>query len=266
MERQRPFAIRAHGRDPSTKDYSESGDAGLLLHGSDPSNIQVEGIDAYFGYINNGLHINQIMETLPVVGTDQNAIGGTGTIVTYYDPHGRVERITDADGYSKSCFYDDPTGALTETVAVVNLSTNTTITTGAVPDLLGRPVQTTDGNLNVTNIAYVDGLLQSTVTTTPAAGPTQEVIDNTGQGTIATLATVPGGSLQAVSKVWLDYVGRILETQWYSGQSGGTYTTSDEYDFGNLCWTEAPSARSPRRTSTGSTAQPASASASTPIT
>ena len=207
------------------------------------------GSDTYFKYDNDGLQITEVTETLPVVGAEQNALGGTGTIVTNYDSNGRVANVTDADGYKTTYYYDSLTGAVTKTVAVVDVSSGATITTFSVPDLLGRPIQTTDGNGNVTTIAYVDGLLQSTVTTTPAAGPVEEVVDNLGSGTITTLATVAaiatgpdsptGGSMQAVSKVWLDFAGRTLETQRYSGLPGGTYTTLDDYDdAGNLYWTE----------------------------
>ena len=84
---------------------------------------------------------------------------------------------------------------------------------------LGRPLQTTDGNGNVTTIAYTDGLLQSTVTTTPptlpvgtTAAPTTKVLTDAGQGTITTTVTVPDGSPQKVSTVWLDYAGRTLKT------------------------------------------------------
>ncbi len=149
--------------------------------------------------------------------------------------------MIDADGYTTT-FYDDATGAVTKTVTVVSITPNATITTSSVPDLLGRPVQTTDGNGNTTTIQYVDGLLQSSVTTTPAAGPAQKVVNDLGQGTITTMATVPGGSLQKVSEVWLDYAGRTVQSQRYDGQggnTGGTYTTQDEYDdCGGLYWTQ----------------------------
>ena len=91
---------------------------------------------------------------------------------------------------------------------------------------------------NVTNIAYTDGLLQSSVTTTPASGPAQKVVTNLGQGTVTTIDTVPGGSMQVVSKSWLDDAGRTLETEQYDGK-GDTYTTYHAYDdSGRLYWTK----------------------------
>ena len=59
--------------------------------------------------------------------------------------------MTDADGYKTTYSYDDPTGTVTQTVTVVNLTTGATVTTSSVPDLLGRPVQTTDGDGEITN-------------------------------------------------------------------------------------------------------------------
>ena len=99
-------------------------------------------------------------------------------------------------------------------------------------------MQTTDGNNNVTNIAYTDGLLQSSVTTTPTSGPAQKVVTNLGLGTVTTIDTVPGGSMQVVSKSWLDDAGRTLETEQYDGK-GDTYTTYQAYDdSGRLYWTK----------------------------
>ena len=196
------------------------------------------GRDTHFAYQNSGLHITQVTETLPQVTAGQNSLSGTGTIITDYDSYGRVADMTDADGYKTTYSYDDPTGTVTQTVTVVNLTTGATVTTSSVPDLLGRPVQTTDGDGEITNIQYVDGLLQSTVTTTAQGGPTQMVVSNTGQGTVTTLATVPNGSLQAVSEVRLDYAGRTVQTETYDGPTD-TSTTEDMYDdAGQLYWSE----------------------------
>ena len=74
------------------------------------------------------------------------------------------------------------------------------------------------------------------------------MVTNLGQGTVTTIDTVPGGSMQVVSKSWLDDAGRILETQQYTGQPAApnsgqavqTYTTYDAYDdSGRLYWTQA---------------------------
>ena len=146
--------------------------------------------------------------------------------------------VTDADGYKTTYSYDDPTGTVTQTVTVVNLTTGATVTTSSVPDLLGRPVQTTDGDGEITNVQYVDGLLQSTVTTTPEGGPTQMVVNNTGQGTVTTLATVPNGSMQAVSETWLDYAGRTVQTETYDGPVDTSTTEAMYDDSGQLYWSE----------------------------
>ena len=64
------------------------------------------------------------------------------------------------------------------------------------------------------------------------------VVNNTGQGTVTTLATVPNGSMQAVSEVWLDYAGRTVQTETYDGPVD-TSTTEDMYDdAGQLYWSE----------------------------
>ena len=102
-------------------------------------------------------------------------------------------------------------------------------------------MQTTDGNGNVTNIAYTDGLLQSTVTTTPALGPTTKVVSNLGLGTVTTEATrlttptvdSPAGTVQmaTISESWLDFAGRTLMTKTYAGVlSNQVYTTETRYD------------------------------------
>ena len=187
------------------------------------------GRDTHFGYDADGLQITKETETLP---------GAGGTIVTDYDSSGRVADVTDADGYTTTYSYDDPTGTVTRTLTVVNLATGATVTTASQPDYLGRPVRATDGDGIVTNIAYDDGLLQSSVTTTPVGGPTQTVVTNAGQGTITTIATAPDGAMQTVAETWLDDAGRTVQTTTYDG-TGDAYTTEDMYDdFGRLYWTE----------------------------
>ena len=97
-------------------------------------------------------------ETLPQLARDQNGLGPTNTVITTdYDGYGRVHDVIDADGYTTTY---DATGAVTKAVPSSSITPNATITTSSVPDLLGRPVQTTDGNDNTTTIQYVDGLLQ----------------------------------------------------------------------------------------------------------
>ena len=187
-------------------------------------------------------------EDLPVVGFSQNDRSGTGKIVTDYDAFGGVQSVTDADGYTTNYRYDYGglgTGVLIKTVQGLDTAQSQTITTSSVPDLLGRTVQTTDGNLNVTTIQYCDGLLQSSVTTTPevapagqTTAPTQTVLTDAGQGTVTTTTTATSGSMEKVSMAWLDYAGRTLKTQRYDGM-GDTYTTLDAYDdSGNLYWTQ----------------------------
>ena len=74
------------------------------------------------------------------VGVGQNMTGGC-TIFTDFDSYGRVHDVTDADGYTTTCSYDDPAGTVTQTVTVVDLTTtpSTTITTSCLPDLLAGP-------------------------------------------------------------------------------------------------------------------------------
>jgi YD repeat-containing protein len=191
-----------------------------------------------FSYTNTGLHISQMVASLPYVAAAQGALGGTGTIVTDYYQNGLVQSIVDADNYESSYVYDNLTGAVTSTTSVVNQTTDAIIVNSALDDLLGRTTQTTDGNGFSTTVAYSDGLLQSTVTITPPTGPVQVVVTNTGAGTITTKQTVPGGTMQIVSEVWVDYAGRTLQTNTYP-KSNTTYTTFDAYNnSGQLYWTQ----------------------------
>ena len=241
-----------HGQDATTKalqeyyQYASLTGSGVAIHPVSDDTVfstatsntsDTSGQDTHFDYQNDGLHVTKMTETLPAVD-DENVSGTSDTIVTDYDSRGRVQDVTDADGYTTTYAYDDPTGTVDETAAVVCLSPEKTVTTTCVPDALGRPVVIIDGNGNMTTIDYSDGLLQSSVTTTPSAGPTQKVVTDLADGTVTSIATVPDGSMQAVSKTWLDYAGRTVETQQYDGQ-GHTYTTLDKYDDnGNLYWTE----------------------------
>ena len=213
---------------------------------TDTSNTS--GRTTSFAYQDNSVPITQITETLPSIptsGTGQQnlltASGYTGTIVTAFYDDGQVHTVADADGYGTTYTYNGLCGEVYQTVTDVTLGGTSTIETDVLYDLLGRPVVTYDGNDDVTNIQpYMDGLLQSTVITTPAAGPTQEVVTNSGDGTITSYATAPNGLKEAISETWLDFSGRAIETQTVAG-SGSTqiYTTFIAYDgWGHLNWTE----------------------------
>ena len=176
-------------------------------------------------------------ETLPVLGADQNAAGGTGTIITDFDSWGRVSDVVDADGYMTQYAYDDATGAVTQTIA--SLGNGQTITTSSQVNALGRPTQETDGDGQTTTIQYVDGLYDSTVTTTPPGDAPEQVVDNQcGLGIVVTGASQPDGSLAVNSRTWLDYAGRTIATAEYDGYND-TYTIQTEYDYmGRPYWTE----------------------------
>jgi autotransporter-associated beta strand protein/YD repeat-containing protein len=199
--------------------------------------------DTHYDYVfgpGESLHVSRITETLPAVGTSQNALSDpgrtiTGTIVANYDSRGRVHDVTDADGYTTTYAYDDATGGITKTT--IDLGNGNQIITTAQYDALGRPTEIIDGNGTFKAFGYSDSLSQSTTVTT-SFGPTHEVTIDRAHGTITTKTTVPDGSLQTVSEDWLDYAGRTVKSTRYDGKDH-TYTALDKYDdSGRLYWTQ----------------------------
>ena len=229
-------------------------DTTATVNVSNPYASDPNARDTSFSYLNNSLPVTRVTECLPDVSDDDGPLGGSSSIVTNYNSLGQMQSVVDADGYTMSYIYNPLTGVVTTTKTVVNLATGATVSTSSTPDLLGRPIQTADGDGNVTTIKYVDGLLQSTVTTTPQSnpvlggqlgvGPQQQMVTNAGQGMVTTEIastgnlSVPAGSMQTVSEVSLDFAGRTLRTKTYDG-TGDTYTTENQYDdCGRLYVTE----------------------------
>jgi autotransporter-associated beta strand protein len=201
--------------------------------------------DTHYGYAVAGLAVTTETEFLPLITGAENPSCRIESIVTTFYSNGEVESVCDGDAYTTSYAYAPSTGVLQQTV--IQASDTASITTTSYSDLLGRPVTTLDGNRNLTSIEYTDGLLQSSVSTTPAlAGRDEKDVTNAALGTFTTYATTPSAGMQPVSETWVDMGGRTLQTQRYdgvtsvqSGPAGSQYTSQDAYDAsGNLYWTQ----------------------------
>ena len=114
-----------------------------------------------------------VTTTLPVISTAENGSGTAHTTAAWYNIYGQPTWSMDADGYIDYAAYDPATGAVVKTIADVNtqdtgdfsgLPTGWTtpaggglelITTMQV-DALGRTVQQTDPDGNVTCTVYND--------------------------------------------------------------------------------------------------------------
>ena len=73
-------------------------------------------------WFTGAVRLKSITTSLPVVTTGQNGSGSPGTLTTVYDQYGRTIWTKDAGGYISYTAYDNPTGAVTETIRDVDTS------------------------------------------------------------------------------------------------------------------------------------------------
>ena len=199
------------------------------------------GIGTEFLYEDfTGLQPGTRRTKLPIVA------GGTQrSIVETFDEYGRLETVTDADGYKNVTSFSDVTGAVTSTV--VDEGGLTLTTTYSEFDSLGRPGMVTDPMNHVTHITYADTQTARSVTTTPSQGPSQTVQKDLAHGVVETYSYY-ADEYRDFQRAWLDYAGRTVQTDRYltvphTPENPGTagvdfYRTSQAYDSrGRLSYT-----------------------------
>ncbi|HEV3440511.1 MAG TPA: hypothetical protein VG122_24365 [Gemmata sp.] len=126
-----------------------------------------------YTFFSGTTQIQSVTTTLPTITTAQNGSNSANTTTTYYNQYQQAIWTKDANGYLTYTTYDPATGAVTEQIQDVNTSDTsefsnlpsgwTTPTGGGLNlittyevDVLGRVIETTDPNGNVTYVVYND--------------------------------------------------------------------------------------------------------------
>ena len=217
--------------------------------------------------------------TLPVISTAENGSGTAETTATWYNIYGQPTWTMDADGTIDYAAYDPATGAVVKTITDVNTQDTgdfsglpagwTTPAGGGLElitsmqvDALGRTVQQTDPDGNVTCTVYNDaahevrtypGWNSTTHTTTgpievqreywPEAGaPTgeqtmyEETLTASATPTYNATTNLPTGqetidqtNIQSLARSLLDDAGQVVEADRYFSLAGVTYSTASPY-------------------------------------
>jgi len=201
----------------------------------------------HFDYVfASGAQVTSITATLPAVSDERAGKGGSDQIVTTYDK-GRVATVV-AGGFTTTYGYDDATGTLTQTVQQVSQPVGggaaATIMTSSTVDALGRTLTVRDGNATSAatpytsaTVVYIDGLLSSTVQSTPVLGPITVVrTDTTATGsTVATFTVANSGNSGSGSTGVVAGSAALLSLQITVLDLGGRTTATYRYgDVGNL--------------------------------
>ncbi len=179
-----------------------------LLNSNGTANVSTAETTIYsYSAGTTGFQLSSMNETLPSVSNAPAA-----SIITNYDPtFGFISSVTNANNMQSTYTYNDATGAVTQTV---KSGDGVSITTSEVVDALGRPTQITDGNGNVTNISYIDGLTFSEITTTPPVGPTQVTYINYGLG-FTDSYTLSGNTIESLTRTDVNAAGQTISVEKY---------------------------------------------------
>ncbi len=232
-----------------------------------------------YTFSSNGPGIASITQTNAAVADSENGSGTATTEQTIYDQYGYPTWTTNADGYITYTQYDPVTGAIVREITDANpstvsdpvvagptrasgLPTANPLTTTAIVDAEGRPIEITDPAGNVTCYVYDDtdhieqvypGWNSSTGTTT---GPVQlyqselpytyTYDDQTLQGMYSQTLTYSPSSISVaedglpigddsisnvdtLSRSLTNAAGQVMETDQYFSLTGVTYNTSSVY-------------------------------------
>lgn len=179
------------------------------------------GILTHYDYQLSGNRITSITTTLPEVTVDQNGQGDIGTsVVQNFDSLGRLNDVTDADGYKTTYGYDDATGAVKSAIQQVG-NGNPDITTSAIIDDYGRATGSTDGNGKTTHTTFLDGENSTKVTVSPPAGPSMVNYTNSAMGYSDTYTSDGSATHYSLFRTDFDFAGRTLTTERYFDISMG---------------------------------------------
>jgi RHS repeat-associated protein len=204
-----------------------------------------------------------VVVNAPVIASAQNGPGAADVATTYFDTYGRPIWSKDGDGFITYIAYDPATGAVVKTIEDVdtsktgdftNLPSGWTTPTGGglhlirqwAVDGLGRPIQYTDPDGNITYTVYNDPNYEMLVypgwnsSTNLPTGPTQvyrEDRPGSYRETLTMTATPhltngkPDGSeaisnLQTLSRDYTNAAGQFTIHDAYFNLSGVTYSTA----------------------------------------
>ena len=202
--------------------------------------------------------------TLPSLSSGQNGSGTAGVDTTYFDIYGRPIWHKDAKGAIDYIQYDQATGAIVKSIIDVNTSDTseftglpsgwTTVSGGGlnlvtqlVVDGLGRTTEETDPAGNITYTVYDDVDHEMRVypgwnsSTDLPTGPTQVYREDSSGSYVETLTMsatpnltsgVPNGtesigSIQSLSRAYVNSGGQVVRQDDYFNLSGVTYSTSN---------------------------------------
>ncbi len=138
------------------------------------STVSGDTMTSTYAFYSDSNQPGTLTTSSPVVTAAQNGPGTADVTTTIYDTLGRPTWTQDGNGYIDYTQYDVATGAVTKTITDVNISDTgdfsdlpsgwTTPAGGGLelvttyqPDSLGRTIEQTDPNGNVTYTAYDDG-------------------------------------------------------------------------------------------------------------
>jgi RHS repeat-associated protein len=219
---------------------------------------------AYTWYPNSS-QAQSMTTSKPVVSAAENGPGTSDVSTVFYDPYGRIIWSMDADGYVNYTGYDTGTGAIVQTITDVDYSKLSTalqqsfnltgwaqpigglhLVTGTVVDGLGRPVQITDPNGNVTYMTYDDVNHEIrtysgwNAATGMPTGPTIVVRQDMAGSYTETLTmsatphltdgvpdgTEPISNIQSLERQYTDAANQVVEVDQYFNLQGVTYSTA----------------------------------------
>jgi hypothetical protein len=216
--------------------------------------------------------VQSLTVALPIISTTENGSGTANSSVVYYDAYGNPTWSKDAAGYINYVAYDPATGAVTKTITDVNtldtvdftgLPTGWTTPAGGGLEListmqvdsLGRVVERTDPDGNVTYVVYddVDHEVKSyagwNATTHNTTGPISIIradtsgdysesltylwndpnglpVDSQGRPTGAESLSDPNAVIQSFSRTLVNSAGQIVATRQYTSLANVTYSTA----------------------------------------